>query len=137
MAEKQSEQSQPFYEEKLILVDPGQSPIRLDKFLGDRLENVSRNKIQVALKAEAITVNKKPCKSNYKVRPGDRIEVVMPKFQDPTAQIQPEDIPLNIEYEDEDILIVVQLRLDVQISIKAHRMSSSAEMLDSVCFDRR
>ncbi len=106
MAEQQSEQSQPFYEEKQIIVDPGQSPIRLDKFLGDRLENVSRNKIQIALKAEAITVNKKPCKSNYKVRPGDKIDVVIPKFQDPTAPIQPEDIPLHIEYEDEDILIV-------------------------------
>jgi 23S rRNA pseudouridine1911/1915/1917 synthase len=51
MAEQQSDQSHPFYEEKQIVVDPGQSPIRLDKFLGDRLENVSRNKIQNALKA--------------------------------------------------------------------------------------
>jgi 23S rRNA pseudouridine1911/1915/1917 synthase len=106
MAEQQSDQSHPFYEEKQIVVDPGQSPIRLDKFLGDRLENVSRNKIQNALKAGAITVNKKPCKSNYKVRPQDRIDIVMPKFQDPEAQVQPEDIPLHIEYEDEDILIV-------------------------------
>jgi len=106
MAEPQSDLSQPFFEDKQIIVDPGQSAIRLDKFLGDRLENVSRNKIQIALKAEAITVNKKPCKSNYKVRPGDLIDVIIPKFQDPTAQVQPEDIPLQIEYEDEDILIV-------------------------------
>lgn len=106
MAEDNPEQSQPFYEERQIVVDAGQNPTRLDKFLGDRLLNVSRNKIQIALKAEAITVNEKPCKSNYKVRPGDIINVVIPKYQDPTAQVQPENIPLNIEYEDEDILIV-------------------------------
>ena len=96
----------PFYEHKTVIVDPGQTPMRLDKFLGDRLMNVSRNKIQNGLKSGAITVNEKLVKASYKVQPGDRIEIVMPRSQDPHSSVEPEDIPLRIEYEDEDVMVI-------------------------------
>ena len=73
---QEGENGGPFYEHKTVIVDPGQTPLRLDKFLGDRLMNVSRNKIQYGLKSAAITVNEKSVKASYKVQPGDRIDIV-------------------------------------------------------------
>jgi 23S rRNA pseudouridine1911/1915/1917 synthase len=66
------------YEHHRILVDKGQELLRIDKFLGNRIENISRNKIQQAAKAGNILVNGTPIKSNYKVKPADVISIVLP-----------------------------------------------------------
>lgn len=99
------EERDELYEHFRIVVDRGQSPLRMDKFLMLRIENASRNKIQNAAKAGNVLVNGKPEKSNYKVKPLDVITIVM---STPPREIDlvPEDIPLNIVYEDDDIVIV-------------------------------
>jgi 23S rRNA pseudouridine1911/1915/1917 synthase len=93
------------YERHRILVDKKQSLIRIDKFLMDRLPNVSRNKVQDAIKNEFIKVNDQAVKSNYKVRPGDEIIISLPEPPRDT-EVVPEDIPLNIIYEDPFLLVV-------------------------------
>ncbi|MFA7599230.1 MAG: RluA family pseudouridine synthase [Bacteroidales bacterium] len=99
------EEPDALYEHFNFIVDKGQSMIRIDKFLFNRIEHVSRNKIQQAAKAGNVLVNGSVEKQNYKVKPLDIISVLMsqpPKVTD----IIPEDIPLDVVYEDEDILIV-------------------------------
>lgn len=88
-----------------LKVDKGQTQLRIDKFLSNRLLHVSRNKIQQAADAELIKVNGKSVKSNYKVRPLDEITLLLPH---PKASYDttPEDIPLDILYEDDDIVMV-------------------------------
>lgn len=93
------------YDHHEIAVDPGQSPVRIDRFLFDRYGHVSRNKIQNAIRAEAITVNTRTIKPNYKVRPNDLISIVFPRTHIDEGII-PEDIPLDIVYEDEDVLVI-------------------------------
>jgi 23S rRNA pseudouridine1911/1915/1917 synthase len=93
------------YEHELIIVDPGQTPVRIDRFLFDRYGQVSRNKIQNAIRAEAITVNDGVVKPNYKVRPGDQVSVVFPRSRSDEG-IVPEEIPLDVIYEDDDVLVV-------------------------------
>ena len=99
------EQEGGFYEHFNIVVDKGQSPLRIDKFLFSKIENASRNKIQAATKANCILVNGNPVKSNYKVKPLDELSVLMP---DPPrdTEVIPQDVPLDIVYEDDDILVV-------------------------------
>ncbi len=93
------------YEHHRIIADRGQKPLRLDKFLVVRLEGVSRSKIQEAASAGYIKVNDKAVKSNYKIKPFDVVTVLM---DNPPREIEiiPEDIPLDIVYEDESLLIV-------------------------------
>lgn len=100
--ENSSEQKYIHYQ---FTADKGQSLLRIDKFLIDRIEGVSRNRIQQAAEANCILVNGKPVKSNYKIKPLDVVTLVMDK---PRIQIEiiPEDIPLNIVYEDDDLLVV-------------------------------
>lgn len=93
------------YEHFRFVADPGQGLLRIDKFLMTRIENASRNKIQQAAKAGCILVNEQAVKQNYRVKPGDMISVVMPEAPRDT-EIQPEDIPLDIVYEDDDILVI-------------------------------
>ena len=93
------------YEHYRVVVDKGQSPLRIDKFLFSRIENASRNKIQNAAKAECILVNGIAVKQNYKIKPQDIISIVMPEPPRDTEVI-PQDIPIDIVYEDDDILIV-------------------------------
>ncbi|MFZ1751533.1 MAG: S4 domain-containing protein, partial [Saprospiraceae bacterium] len=100
------EPSDEMYEHQRIICDPKQTPIRIDKFLIDRLEKVSRNRVQNAIKIESILVNEKPVKSNYKVRPGDEISLVLPSLPDEGGAVQPEDIPLDIVYEDAHVMVV-------------------------------
>ncbi|MEP7195849.1 MAG: RluA family pseudouridine synthase [Saprospiraceae bacterium] len=95
----------PEFEKLEIVVDPGQNPIRIDQFIFDRLSQVSRNKIQNAIIAGLITVNDKPTKANYKIRPKDILQIVFPKPQH-SEDITPENIPLHIIYEDDDLMIV-------------------------------
>ena len=96
---------QDLYEHYRFEADPGQSQLRIDKFLTNRIENTSRTRIQAAASAGNILVNGDPVKPNYKVKPGDIIQIVLP--QPPReVELEPEDLPLNIMYEDNDLLIV-------------------------------
>lgn len=86
-------------------VDPGQSQLRIDVFLFNKIENASRSKIQEAAKAGYIEVNGKPVKSNYKVKPNDNI-IIYSVTEPRDIELIPQDIPLNIMYEDDYLLIV-------------------------------
>lgn len=99
------EVSDELYEHHRIITDPGQSPIRIDKFLMDRIESVSRNKIQNAIKAGAVIVDGKEVKSNYKVRPKQTISILLDK-PPVEYEVLPEDIPLQIHYEDDDLMVI-------------------------------
>lgn len=98
-------ENQELYEHFRFIVDHGQKPLRIDKFLVNRIENASRNKIQSASNAGNILVNEKPVKSNYKVKPKDIISIVM-TFPPREVELIPQDIPINIVYEDDDIIVV-------------------------------
>lgn len=100
-----AEEEKELFEHHRFVADPGQTQIRVDKFLTDRLSGVSRSKIQYAADAHAILVDSKPVKSSYKVKGGDVITVVMPEPPH-VFELISEDIPLNIVFEDEDLLIV-------------------------------
>ena len=86
-------------------VDQGQALMRIDKYLTNRIENVSRSRIQSAADAGNILANKTPVKSNYKVKPGDEIQIVM-DYPRREIEIIPEDIPLDIVYEDEQLIVL-------------------------------
>lgn len=101
----QDSEDQELYEHFRIVVDKGQSLLRLDKFLMHRIENASRNRIQNAIEAGSVLVNDKEAKSSYKVKPLDEISVVLPHPPRDT-EVYPENIPLNIIYEDDHLLIV-------------------------------
>lgn len=96
---------QDLYEHLRVVVDKGQSLLRIDKFLMHRIENASRNRIQSAIEAGSVLVNEKIVKSSYKVKPMDVISVVLPHPPRDT-EVYPEDIPLNIVYEDDDVLVI-------------------------------
>ena len=93
------------YEHFRVVVDKGQSQVRVDKYLFERLVNSSRNRIQKAADAGLIMANGKPVKSSYKVKPRDVLTVMMdrPRYDN---DIIPEDIPLDIVYEDNDLMVV-------------------------------
>ncbi len=93
------------YEHYRIVADKGQGLMRLDKFLSIHVPNVSRTKIQHGIDAEAIRVNGSTAKASYKVKPADVVVLALPKPPRDT-EIVPEDIPLDIVYEDEELLIV-------------------------------
>jgi 23S rRNA pseudouridine1911/1915/1917 synthase len=105
MAEEEFVEQQDLFEHYRFKADPGQSLLRIDKFLSDRLENASRTRIQNAAIAGNILVNNLTVKPSYKIKPGDIVQVVLPV---PPRDIEliPENIPLNIIYEDEDVLVV-------------------------------
>ncbi len=93
------------HEHFTFIVEKGQQPIRIDKYLMNFIENATRSKIQTAAKNGGILVNNIAVKSNYKVRPNDHIRVL---FHHPTYEqlLQPENIPLNIVYEDDSVIVV-------------------------------
>ncbi|AFD07477.1 RluA family pseudouridine synthase [Solitalea canadensis] len=93
------------YEHLRIVVDKGQSLLRIDKFLMHKIENASRNRIQNAIEADNVLVNDKPIKASYKVKPADVISIVMPHPPRDT-EVYPEDLPISIVYEDNDLLVV-------------------------------
>ncbi len=103
--EEFSDQEQDLFEHYRFVADPGQSPLRIDKFLMGRIENASRNKIQQAAAAGSILVNDMAVKQNYKVRPGDVIAIVLTEPPRDT-EIIPEDIPVDIVFEDEHIMLI-------------------------------
>ncbi|HOY38466.1 MAG: RluA family pseudouridine synthase [Bacteroidales bacterium] len=93
------------FEHYRFIVDNGQSPVRIDKYLASKIANVSRNKIQAASDAGNIRVNDTPIKSNYKVKPADVITILLsfPKIE---FELIAEDIPIEVVYEDNDVLVV-------------------------------
>ena len=93
------------YEHFAVVADKGQTPMRLDKFLTVRMEHCSRNRIQAAADSGNILVNGKAAKSSYKVKPLDDIRIVLP-YPRREVELRPENIPLDIPYEDDDLLIV-------------------------------
>ncbi len=100
-----SEQEEDLFEHLRIVADKGQEPLRIDKFLMNRIENATRTKIQHAAEAGNIWVNNKPVKSNYKVKGNDVISILLP-HPPRDKELIPQDIPINIVYEDEDLVIV-------------------------------
>lgn len=104
-AEGEGEENDELFEHVRIVADRGQEFLRVDKFLFNRLEKMSRSRIQAAADAGNIHVNGKPVKSSYKVKPGDAVAVV---FAHPprVLEIVPENIPLNIVYEDDDVVVI-------------------------------
>ena len=96
---------QEMFEHFRFEADKGQAPVRVDKYLSTHMEDTSRHRIQLAIKQDYIRVNDKVVKANYVVRPGDVITFVMP-FQRNSSEILPENIPLNIVYEDDDVLLI-------------------------------
>ena len=101
----QVEEKDELYEHYKFTVDNGQELMRMDKYLLNLIQNTSRNKVQNAAKAGCILVNGKPEKQNYKVKPADKIAILMPN-QPREIEIVAENIPLNIPYEDEDIIVI-------------------------------
>jgi 23S rRNA pseudouridine1911/1915/1917 synthase len=93
------------YEHHRFLADPGQEPLRIDKFLMDRVANATRNKIQIAAHAGNVHVNGSPVKPNYRVKPKDQITIVL-AYPPRDKTIHPEDIPLDILYEDDDVVVI-------------------------------
>lgn len=93
------------FEQYAFKADPGQSLLRIDKFLVCHIAQVSRNRIQDAAEAGMIQVNGQAVKSNYRVKPGDDIRVMVP-YPPRSTEIVAEDIPLNIVYQDQDLLVV-------------------------------
>lgn len=100
-----SEQEEELFEHHRFKADPGQELIRIDKFLIDRLANTSRNKIQIAAKNGNILVNGKKVKQNYRVKPGDEAAIVLP-YPIRELKLIPQNIPIDIVYEDDQCLIV-------------------------------
>lgn len=96
---------QDLFEHLRIVVDKGQSLLRLDKFLMIRIENASRNRIQNSIEAGNVLVNEKPAKASYKVKPLDVISIVLPHPPRDT-EVYPEDIPLDFVYEDNDVILI-------------------------------
>lgn len=96
---------QDLYEHLRVVVDKGQSLLRLDKFLMIRIEGASRNRIQNSIDAGNVLVNDKVVKASYKVKPADVISVVMPHPPRDT-EVYPENIPLDFVYEDDDVIII-------------------------------
>jgi len=88
-----------------LVVDPGQTLMRIDKFLSNRMMNASRSRLQAAADGGNILVNKISVKSSYKVKPGDEISIVM-DYPRRELKIIPENIPLDIVYEDDELLVV-------------------------------
>ena len=103
--EEEQEQEEELFEHHQVVVDDGQSFLRIDKFLVDRLPDTSRNRIQNAANNGNILVNGKIVKPNYKVHPKDVISVVLP-YPPRVVELIPEDIPLDIVYEDDDLIVV-------------------------------
>jgi 23S rRNA pseudouridine1911/1915/1917 synthase len=105
MAEEELVEQQELFEHHRFRIDPGQSMLRIDKFLFGRMENVSRTRIQNAANAGNILVNNNPVKPNYRVKPNDIIQILLPN---PPREVEiiPENIPVNIIYEDEDVVVV-------------------------------
>lgn len=105
LAQADDQEDELLFEHHRVVADPGQSLIRIDKFLNTRLGNISRTKIQKGIEDGFVTVNDNSIKSNYKVHPNDVIVISLPEPPRVT-DIVAENIPLNIVYEDDTLLVI-------------------------------
>jgi 23S rRNA pseudouridine1911/1915/1917 synthase len=103
--QEEGDNDEPRYERMSFTVDKGQDPVRIDKFLIARIEGGTRNKVQQGIEKKLVLVNDQPVKSNYKVRPGDHI-IMYSDTAPELTEIIPEQIPLDIRYEDDDIIVL-------------------------------
>ncbi|MEO6582844.1 MAG: RluA family pseudouridine synthase [Ferruginibacter sp.] len=103
--EDDNAETEELFEKLSITIDRGQEALRIDKFLMKRIEHATRNKIQQAISAEFVLVNNKAIKNNYKIKTGDVI-VIYDSKEPQSSEIIPQDIPLNIMHEDDDLLII-------------------------------
>jgi 23S rRNA pseudouridine1911/1915/1917 synthase len=103
--EELHEEAEELFEKLSIIVSVGQEPLRIDKFLMSRIEGATRNKIQQGIEAERVLVNDKPIKSNYKIKPQDKIVIYQTHLPE-SNEIIPENIPFKIVYEDEELMVV-------------------------------
>jgi len=103
--ENEQEQNDELYLHYSILTDKGQTPIRIDKFLMDRVNQTTRNKIQNGIRAGSILVDGKIVKPNYKVRPLETITMVLPQAPS-DGTVEPEVMDLNIVYEDDEVMVI-------------------------------
>ncbi len=101
----EQENSDVLYERFSFQADKGQEPYRIDKFLMNRIEGATRNKLQQAINAGLVLVNGREVKQNYKVKPFDQI-IIYSDLSPESTEVVPENIPLNIHYEDDDVVII-------------------------------
>ncbi len=97
--------SEELYERMRFVVSKGQEPLRIDKFLMTKIEGATRNKVQRGIDSGLVLVNNAPVKANYKVKPGDEI-ITFSDTAPADTEIKPEELPLNIVYEDESVVVV-------------------------------
>lgn len=105
LLEEEEDDEQGMFEHFRFVVDKGQALIRIDKYLTAHIEGTSRNRIQLAIDAQYVNANNNIVKANYRVKPGDTITINLP-FQRRGLEILPENIPLDIRYEDDDLLVI-------------------------------
>ena len=105
MIEEDINEEQDLFEHHRITADKGQSLIRLDKFVTMRIENATRTKVQKGIEIGSVLVNDKKVKSNYQVKPGDTVTVVLPN-PPRNPELIAEDIPLEIVYEDDELILI-------------------------------
>ncbi|MEZ5026624.1 MAG: RluA family pseudouridine synthase [Chitinophagales bacterium] len=104
-SDNKEQEEDELYEHHRFVIDKGKEPIRIDKFLTETISSTSRNRIQNAIDAGSVLVNGKSIKANYKIKPTDIVQVVLPNpVWDYT--VEPENIPLDIVYEDDEVLLV-------------------------------
>ncbi|WP_420155450.1 RluA family pseudouridine synthase [Siphonobacter sp.] len=106
MSTEPEELEDELYEHHRILVDAGQKLTRIDQFLTEKIPNATRTKIQAGIEAEGVKINGKAIKPSYKVKPLDEIVISLPKPPRAENELIPQDIPLDIRYEDDDILVL-------------------------------
>ena len=102
---EQNEAGDELYERFVFNADKGQEPYRIDKFLMNRIEGATRNKLQQAINAGLILVNNKEVKQNYKIKAFDQI-VVYSDLSPESTDVVPEKLPLNIVYEDDQVMVI-------------------------------
>lgn len=103
--EELDDEEQQLYEHFRFVVDKGQDHVRVDKYMFEKMQHSSRNRIQKAAEAGFVHVNDKPVKSNYKVRPNDIITLMLDQPRHDST-IEAEDIPLDVVYEDEELMVI-------------------------------
>lgn len=104
--EEEEGSSEGLYEHHRFVTPAGLNPVRIDKYIQIKLEGISRNKIQNGIHAGAVRVDGLPVKPNLKIKPGQTITILLPKPPDSGERIVPEDIPLDIRYEDQHLMVI-------------------------------
>jgi len=122
--------SEELYEQLSLIIDKGQEPLRIDKFLMARIEGATRNKIQQSIEQDLVLVNDKPIKNNYKIKAGDKV-VVYDQDEPTSSEIIAQDIPLDIVYEDEHLFV-----LNKPVGMVAHPGSGNPDrtLLNAAAF---